>query len=45
MGPIASVGLTDYYRHSDRNGAKDLYENDKPVVVEGYMTDLITERA
>ncbi len=39
------AGLTDYYRHSDISGATDLYENDKPVVVEGYMTDLITERS
>ena len=38
-------GYIDYYRHTDSDGAPDLYENDKPVNVDGYMTDLITERA
>src|SRR6185436_15740584 len=32
-------------RHTDSDGVPDLYENDKPVTVEGYMTDLITDRA
>ncbi len=38
-------GLVDYYQHTDQHGKPDLYENDKPVQAEGYMTDLITERS
>ena len=38
-------GYIDYYRHTDGDGQPDLYENDKQVSVEGYMTDLITERS
>ena len=38
-------GLVDYYQHTDQNGKPDLFENDKPVQVEGYMTDLITDRS
>jgi arylsulfatase A-like enzyme len=38
-------GLVDYYQHTDQTGKPDLFENDKPVQVDGYMTDLITERA
>ncbi len=38
-------GLVDYYQHTDQNGKPDLFENDKPVTVDGYMTDLITDRA
>ena len=38
-------GLVDYYQHTDQNGKPDLFENGTPVQVEGYMTDLITDRA
>jgi len=38
-------GNINYFTHKEVNGEADLYENTKPVVVEGYMTDLITERA
>lgn len=38
-------GLVDYYHHTDQNGNSDLYENTMPVQVDGYMTDLITERS
>jgi arylsulfatase A-like enzyme len=38
-------GLVDYYHHTDQNGNSDLYENRAPVQVDGYMTDLITERS
>jgi arylsulfatase A-like enzyme len=38
-------GLVDYYQHTDQNGKPDLFENDTPVTVDGYMTDLITDRA
>lgn len=38
-------GFTDYYQHTDGNGRPDLFENERPVEVAGYMTDLITERS
>ncbi len=40
-------GYIDYYQHTaggDSPVAKDLFENDRPVEVAGYMTDLITDR-
>ena len=38
-------GFTDYYQHTDGDGESDLFENASPVHVDGYMTDLITERS
>jgi arylsulfatase A-like enzyme len=38
-------GFIDYYQHTDFGGNSDLFENDTPVKVDGYMTDLITEHA
>jgi arylsulfatase A-like enzyme len=38
-------GYHDFYRHNDGNGKPDLWENDAPIDVAGYTTDLITERA
>ena len=41
-------GFIDYYQHTAGGGAPsraDLFENDRPVEVPGYMTDLITERS
>jgi arylsulfatase A-like enzyme len=38
-------GYHDYYTHNSGSGKPDLWENDRPVAVDGYMTDLITERA
>ena len=38
-------GYTDYWQHTDGDGQPDLFENDRPVEVAGYMTDLITERS
>jgi len=41
-------GYVDYYQHTTGNDAPlkaDLFENDRPVEVPGYMTDLITERS
>lgn len=41
-------GFIDYYQHtagSDSPLKADLFENDAPVEVPGYMTDLITERS
>ncbi len=40
-------GFIDYYQHTagaDAPVQADLFENDKPVEVAGYMTDLITDR-
>ena len=38
-------GYIDYYQHTDGSGQPDLFENDSPVRVEGYSTDLITRQA
>jgi arylsulfatase A-like enzyme len=39
------AGYIDYYQHTAGDGLHDLYENRTAVHVDGYMTDLITERA
>ena len=38
-------GYIDYYQHTNSEGDADLFENATPVHVDGYMTDLITERS
>lgn len=38
-------GTLDYYSHELGDGEPGLLENDTPVVREGYLTDLITDRA
>ena len=38
-------GFIDYYQHTRQDGQDDLFENDTPVKVDGYMTDLITDRS
>jgi arylsulfatase A-like enzyme len=38
-------GALDYYSHRNEAGQHDLYENDRPIEVEGYLTDEITKRA
>jgi arylsulfatase A-like enzyme len=38
-------GFIDFYQHTNQLGQPDLYENETPVKVEGYMTDLITDRS
>ena len=38
-------GFIDYYQHTGGDGSHDLYENGAPAHVDGYMTDLITERS
>ncbi|MCC6245202.1 MAG: sulfatase-like hydrolase/transferase [Gemmatimonadaceae bacterium] len=38
-------GYVDYYQHTDGAGRPDLFENATPITAQGYMTDLITERA
>ena len=43
FGPMS--GGVDYFTHCDSAGNHDLYENDEEVRREGYLTDLITDRA
>ena len=43
FGPIS--GYIDYYHHVRGDGVPDIFENGRPVAVEGYATDLFTERA
>jgi arylsulfatase A-like enzyme len=43
FGPVG--GATDYFHHIEYTGQLALYENDKPVQREGYLTDLITDEA
>ena len=38
-------GYIDYYQHTGGDGMHDLFENETPAHVSGYMTDLITERS
>ena len=35
----------DYYSHRTIRGEPGLYENEQPIEIEGYTTDLFTERA
>ncbi len=35
----------DYYSHKEANGEPGLYENARPIQRDGYLTDLITDRA
>ena len=43
FGPMS--GGVDYFTHCDSAGNHDLYENEQEVRREGYLTDLITDRA
>lgn len=38
-------GYIDYYHHTGGDGDHDLFENGKPIHVEGYITDHITQRS
>jgi arylsulfatase A-like enzyme len=38
-------GYIDYYQHTAGDGMEDLFENETPAHVDGYMTDLITARS
>lgn len=38
-------GATDYISHTNMRGIPDLFENDQPVKKEGYITNLISDRA
>lgn len=37
-------GYHDYWQHNDSRGVPDLWENDAPVRIEGYSTDLIANK-
>ena len=43
FGPMS--GGVDYFRHCDSTGRHDLYEGEEEVHREGYMTDLLSDRA
>jgi arylsulfatase A-like enzyme len=43
FGPMS--GGVDYFTHRDSAGKHDLYEGEEEVQREGYMTDLLSERA
>jgi arylsulfatase A-like enzyme len=43
FGPLS--GAVDYHLHKTSFGLPDLYENLKPVERNGYLTDLLTDRA
>jgi arylsulfatase A-like enzyme len=43
FGPMS--GGVDYFTHRDSAGVHDLFENEKEVTREGYLTDLISDRA
>ena len=38
-------GNVDMYSHKYRTGVADLWEGDRPVEKDGYLTDLLTDRA
>ena len=38
-------GAVNYYHHTMRSGAADLYENTTPVAEAGYLTDMLTRRS
>ncbi len=42
-GPAS--GGVDYFTHTDREGRHDLLENGEPTRAEGYLTDLLSQRA
>ena len=39
------AGGSDYFAHTGPRGGKDLWDNETPVEVDGYLTDLLSERA
>ena len=43
FGPLG--GGVDYFRHCNRAGKHDLYEGETEVSAEGYLTDLLSDRA
>jgi len=43
FGPMS--GGVDYFSHRDSGGKHDLFDGEKEVEIQGYLTDLISERA
>ncbi|NQT02523.1 MAG: sulfatase-like hydrolase/transferase [Planctomycetes bacterium] len=43
FGPVG--GAVDYFHHCEYTGQPALYQNDRTIKREGYLTDLITEEA
>lgn len=43
FGPL--TGAVDYVSHTDPSGVHDLYRNEKPAYVEGYLTDRLADEA
>jgi arylsulfatase A-like enzyme len=43
FGPLS--GGVDYFRHTTRGGFHDLYDGEVEVTVDGYLTDLLADRA
>ena len=39
------TGTADYFSYTNTAGFRDLWENDTPSDAEGYLTDLLTDRA
>jgi len=39
------AGAADYISHKGDQGKQDLFENDEPVNLQGYLTDLISQKA
>ena len=39
------LGLADFYAHTYVNGTRQMMENDKPIEVKGYLTDLYNAKA
>lgn len=43
FGPLG--GSVDYFSYVNRSGIRDLYDGDREVEAQGYLTDLLSERA
>ena len=43
FGPLG--GGVDYFKHCGRNGKHDLFDGEGEVCLEGYLTDLLSDRA
>ncbi len=43
FGPVS--GGVDYFTHTDREGRHDFLENGEPTRLDGYLTDLLSQRA
>jgi arylsulfatase A len=43
FGPLG--GAVDYFHHNEPGGDPMLYQNDRPIKRDGYLTDLIAEEA